>query len=235
MCLFTAYSGALSLKFPAGSRSLPLSASATWYSCILSRMRFACTIISSGSPTKRNAATQAMATPRFETHMYPGEKFVESAGTILFKLSTREICTLRAIKSDEYVLPKGRRNVGEARQVTAIRETMEETGIPCRLFPVNLMSRVCPAIQEADLPDEPRFFEQVCEPIALQTRLFGQDEIKLIWWFVAAVNEDEPVARHEDKFDVEFYRYDAALERLTFGDDREMVKKAIGLVKAVVE
>ena len=63
-------------------------------------------------------------------------------------------------------------------------------------------------------------------------RRIGEGEIKLIWWFVASVNEELPVGLHEkDKFEVEFHNYDEVLRRLTFKDDREIVKKAIDLVK----
>lgn len=176
-----------------------------------------------------------MATSRFETEMYAAEKFVESAGTVLLRLSTREVCILHLLHRDEYVLPKGRRNLGESRQTTAIRETTEETGIPCRLLPVDLFSRVCPAIETEHVPDEARLIKGSCEPIALQTRRVGEGEIKLIWWFVAVVKEDEPVGQHEmDKFAVEFHSYDMVLEKLTFKDDRELVKKAIELAESSV-
>ncbi|KAK4039694.1 hypothetical protein C8A01DRAFT_16352 [Parachaetomium inaequale] len=175
-----------------------------------------------------------MATSRFETQMYPAEKFVESAGTVLFQLSTHRVCILYLIERGEYILPKGRRNLGESRQTTAIRETIEETGIPCRLLPINLVSRVCPPIETGHLPDEARLFKDSCEPIALQTRRVGE-EIKLIWWFVAAVNEDEPVGHHEkDKFEVEFHSYATVVEKLTFEDDRKLVRKAIELAKSSV-
>ena len=167
--------------------------------------------------------------------MYTAERFVESAGTILFRLSTREICILRLLERDECVLPKGRRNLGESCRVTATREAIEETGIPCRLLPVDLVSRACPAIGKGNIPDEPRAFKAVCEPITLQIRHTGEGEVKVIWWFVAAVNEGEPVSPHEsENFEVEFHGYDTVLEKLTFRDDREMVKKAIELVKSSV-
>lgn len=55
--------------------------------------------------------------------------------------------------------------------------------------------------------------------------------MKIIWWFVAAVNEGQPVGEHEGhRFGVEFHSYDSVLEKLTYKDDREMVKKAIELV-----
>ena len=172
-----------------------------------------------------------MATSGAEMGMYTAERFVESAGTVLFRLSTREICILRTLRRGEYVLPKGRRSVGESRRDTAMRETAEETGITCHLLPVNLLSRLCPAVETGHVPDKARFFEDVCEPIAVQTRRVGEGDIKLVWWYVAAVNEGEPVGQHEKhKFEVEFHSYDTVLEKLTFRDDRELVKRAIELV-----
>ena len=172
-----------------------------------------------------------MAASRFETELYTSEQFVESAGTILFRLSTREICILHSLGCDEYILPKGRRNLHESRRATATRETTEETGIPCRLLPVDLSSRVCPMIETGHTPDEVRLYENVCEPIALQQRRIGKGEVKLIWWFVAAVDEGMPVGPHEKEyFEVEFHGYDEVLRKLTFKDDREIVKKAIDIV-----
>lgn len=176
-----------------------------------------------------------MAPPQFETELHMAEHFVESAGTVLFRLSTREVCILHLLRRHEYILPKGRRNLGESPGATATRETTEETGMPCRLFPVNLLSRLCPAVETGHVPDEPRLFEDACEPIALQTRRIGEGGIKLVWWYVAAVNEDEPAGQHEkDRYSVEFHSYNTVLERLTFRDDRELVKKAIELVTSSV-
>ncbi|KAG9504887.1 hypothetical protein J7337_004866 [Fusarium musae] len=157
-----------------------------------------------------------MTTSRFETESFTADHLVESAGTVLFRLSTREICIIRHLQRNEYLLPKGRRNLHESRQATAIRETTEETG-------------------SEDVPDEARFFEGACEPILVQARRrVEQGEMKLIWWFVAAVDEEKPAGPHEDKFGVEFLSYDAALERLTFKDDRDLVGRAIDLVKSTL-
>ena len=172
-----------------------------------------------------------MAASRFQAELYMSEQFVESAGTILFRLSTREICILHLLRGDEYILPKGRRNLHESHKTTAIRETIEETGIPCKLLSIDMHSRVCPMIETEHVPDEARLYGGVCEPIALQQRHIGEGEIKLIWWFVASVNEEMPVGPHEkDNFEVKFHNYEEVLEKLTFKDDREIVKKAIDLV-----
>ncbi|KAI1118477.1 hypothetical protein F5Y14DRAFT_398566 [Nemania sp. NC0429] len=176
-----------------------------------------------------------MATSRFETQMYTSENYVESAGTVLFHLSTRKLCVLHLLETDEYVLPKGRRKVGEAANAAAIRETVEETGIPCRLLPINLASRVCPVIEGENVPDEARFYEAVCEPVAVQLRRLGEGNMKLTWWYVAAVNEDEPTGRHEaHTFGVELLDFEDAVQKLTFRDNRELVRKAIELVNSTL-
>ncbi|KAH0497870.1 hypothetical protein TgHK011_005152 [Trichoderma gracile] len=124
-----------------------------------------------------------MAASSVSSTLLSADKLVESAGTILFRLSTCEICILRHLELDQYVLPKGRRNLGESRQEAALRETTEETGLPCYLLPVDLVCRVTPSIQNEHVPDEARLFKGACEPIAMQQRRTG-DATKLIWWMI---------------------------------------------------
>ncbi|KAL8350431.1 hypothetical protein RB598_005643 [Gaeumannomyces tritici] len=174
-----------------------------------------------------------MAESRFESEQYTSEAFVESVGAVLFRLSSREVCVLHILERDEYVLAKGRRNCGEARQVTALREVTEETGFACRLLPLNMHTRAPPAVETEQLDDQARFYTSICEPFTLQVRRLGESQIKLIWWFVAAVDEETPAgeAPEGDRYAVEFHNYTEVLDKLTFQMDREMVKKAIELVE----
>ncbi len=175
-----------------------------------------------------------MANPHFDTQQYPSEKFVESAGAVLFRISTQEICLVHHLLHDHHVLPKGRRNCGESRQEAALRELVEETGHHCHLFPVNMTTRAPPAVETEQTPDEAGVRLGVYEPFYLQIRNLAPGEVKLIWWYIAAVAEEQqPVEQSpEDKgrFMVEFYGYDMALERLTFASDREIIERAVRLV-----
>ncbi|MCJ1264187.1 hypothetical protein MMC22_004058 [Lobaria immixta] len=176
-----------------------------------------------------------MATSRFPTSQYTSEQFVESAGAVLFRLSTREICLLHLLKRDECVLAKGRRNCGEGAQEAAIRELTEETGYPCRLVPVTMSTRAPPAVETEKLEDVPRTFSGITEPFTLQIRHLGENDVKLIWWYIAAIDEDKADDKErlgEQQFRVEFYGYDEALGKLTFQTDRDMVKHAIEIVQA---
>lgn len=93
------------------------------------------------------------ATDNMEHVSYPGSTnhassdFVTSAGCILFRKSPIDpnqvqICLLHQPKDDtlkrkeKWILPKGRKDLGETVEVTAVRETYEETGFPCELMPV---------------------------------------------------------------------------------------------------
>ena len=174
-----------------------------------------------------------MAVCPFESEQYTSEAFVESVGAVLFHLSRREVCVLNLLKRDEYVLAKGRRNCGESRKDTAVRELMEESGFSCRLLHLNMSTRAPPAVETEQLGDEARFYTGICEPFTLQLRRLGEGDVKLIWWYIAAVNEDQPFKKdlqEWQKFAVEFYSYTDVLEKLTFQMDRDLVRRAIEIV-----
>lgn len=81
----------------------------------------------------------------------------------------------------------------------------------------------------------PRTFSDIIEPFYLQIRQLGDNDVKLIWWYIAAIDEDKPHDEErlgEQKFRMEFYGSEKALGKLTFQTDRDMVKKAIENFKA---
>lgn len=185
-------------------------------------------------PTRPHSTspTPTMAASHFTTETYTPDTLTESAGTVLFRLSTREVCVLHYPARDEYLLPKGRRRIGETRAEAAVRETREETGVPCRLLPVDLLSLAeGPAGEEVD-GGGARVHKGVCEPILVQVRKMRGGQVKMIWWFVGAVEEGVPAGKCEEGFTAGFYGYEEAVRRLTFGDDRELVRRAIELVEA---
>ncbi|KAF2669558.1 hypothetical protein BT63DRAFT_264271 [Microthyrium microscopicum] len=171
-----------------------------------------------------------MASSKFKTEQYFSESFVESAGAVLFRLSTREICLIRLLVNKKYILPKGRRNIAESRQTAAIREVAEETGYSCRILPVKMLTRNPPAVETEPMADESRLHDHACEPFTLQIRHLAEDDVKIIWWFIAAINEETNFnadAQEDDKFTVEFFDMQEAITKLTFKNDQEMVQKAV--------
>lgn len=177
-----------------------------------------------------------MAFSRFPTIQYSSDELVESAGAIPFHLSTKRVCLLHLIYRGEYLFAKGRRNCGESRLAAALREVREETGYPCRALPVTMSTRAPPQVETEQSPDSPRTYPNLTEPFTLQIRqLSGERNIKLIWWYIAAINEDEPFSKDrpgEDEFQVALFSYEEALQKLTFQLDREILQKAIDVFEA---
>lgn len=85
------------------------------------------------------------------------------------------------------------------------------------------------------MPDEARTFQGSTEPFYLTSRVMGEKDLKLIWWFVAAINEHEEAKACEDRYDRILVGYEEALDKITFREDREIVEKAVQIVKATME
>lgn len=170
-----------------------------------------------------------MASSNFPTTQYDASHFIESVGAIPIKVSTREICLIRHDKNgEEWLLAKGRRNAGESRHEAAVREIKEETGFTCHMMPLTMTTRAPPADEIGDCPDEPRVHREVMEPFMLTCRESGEGKsVKVIWWYVAAIDEDAEVECDETQFEARLVGFDEALDLLTFEGDREIVRKAI--------
>ena len=175
-----------------------------------------------------------MATSKWQTNQYLASDYVESAGAIAFNLTERKVCPVHYAKRDEWLLAKGRRNLGETRQQAAIRELAEETGHRCRTLPLRMTTRNPPANEtEQHYPDEPRPHENACEPFMLTCRQLRENEgMKLIWWYVAAVDEEAAVGKGEEQFEASWFSFEQGLSHLTFEVDREVLREAIRVLAA---
>ena len=168
-----------------------------------------------------------MAASDAQTRQHTGTDFVESAGAILFQTSSRKICLLHFLEKDEWLLSKGRRNIGESRRKAALREAEEETGFKCRLLPVTLTSRAPPAVETDNTLDGPWKYESVCEPFMLTHRWRERDGLKTITWYIAAIEEDVPKREPEPQYEVQTFDFNDAVQKLTFQADREVLRRAI--------
>lgn len=63
----------------------------------------------------------------------------------------------------------------------------------------------------------------------------GKSNVKLIWWYIAEVDGDIPegaASRGEEWFESEFFPLDEAVRRLTFQNDRDVLSRAVSLVRS---
>ncbi|KAI1380437.1 NUDIX hydrolase domain-like protein [Hypoxylon crocopeplum] len=135
-------------------------------------------------------------------------------GTVLFRLSTLELCWILSSPDDGYgPLPRGPRFLGESPADAAIRHTIRITGIPSRLLSIDIT-------HHAQIEDDQSWCRNTFEPITITTLHPDMDHgITTIEWFLAAINEGEPVGEPDDGFGLEFKRYDTIPPTGTYYDD----------------
>ncbi|KLO19770.1 hypothetical protein SCHPADRAFT_40104 [Schizopora paradoxa] len=186
-----------------------------------------------------------MASSRWPTTQFVSHEFVKSAGSVLFSRipgHPLQVCFLHYTTKDEWLLPKGRQDLGESLSDAAVRETFEETGFACKLLPVTMMTRAPePGV---DMKDFPRLVRNCTEPFTVTVRHVSDRDVKFIWWFIAIIS---PGAKRRDDTQMPSENFesvlcdlsgdmseestlDAVVSRLTFEDDRTIVKNAIKLV-----
>ncbi|KAH9983221.1 hypothetical protein BJV77DRAFT_1044040, partial [Russula vinacea] len=179
-------------------------------------------------------------------------------GSILFA-STRaplQVCLLHHTERHEWLLPKGRKDRGECVPATAIRETFEETGYPCRLLPLDMITRAPAAT--AQTKDARESVNACEEPFMLTLRRTTgsrtgtststssrtgtasstrceQWGVKLIWWYASVRTGADKVDATQtavESFESAFFSVDEALRRATFQTDRDVIARAVELVRA---
>ena len=150
------------------------------------------------------------------------DNFVLSSGTVPIDIFKGLVLLLFFRPKGEYMLPKGRKNVGETLEAAAVRETMEESGFECRLFKHQLPTKA------EQLKDS-----QHTEPIAVQQRM-NQGVRKIIFWYISEVDSSAlqvPDTQEEgEDFDVEWVRMEDAPSKCSFVEDGKIVEKALEAV-----
>jgi len=179
-----------------------------------------------------------MAASRYPTSQYLAGNFVISAGSVLFRLKQPtgqlEICILHQLTRDEWLLPKGRKDRGESIEEAAVRETYEESGYRCTLWPQRMATQApVPGINNTH---RVQMAEELVEPMAVTIRELREGKIKMIFWYITVVeNGMEKVEGSQmegENFDSIFLDAKVAIERLTFQSDREVTQKAFDIVEA---
>ncbi|KDQ10190.1 hypothetical protein BOTBODRAFT_36467 [Botryobasidium botryosum FD-172 SS1] len=184
-----------------------------------------------------------MAAPKFPTLQLFSPEFLICAGAILFQPprdrpdSPLQVCILFHPQKDEYLLPKGRKDISENPYHTALRETYEETGYPCDFLPVRMHTRAPQAGEDIKDTANGRELFPLTEPFAMTFRNVGggtDKNYKMIWWFIAKVTgeKQEGTMTASEGFQSCWFSETEVVEKLTFESDRDVVRKALELVRA---
>jgi 8-oxo-dGTP pyrophosphatase MutT (NUDIX family) len=181
-----------------------------------------------------------MALPRYPTEQFPSSHFLVSGGSILFESTHAplRVCLIYDHARGEWLLPKGRKDRGESVPATAVRETFEETGYPCELLPLDLITRAPAA--GAQTEDAAVTVGGSGEPFMVTLRRTKDGGIQILSWFatVCTTGADKVVGSvsglqtEVEDYESAFFEVDEVLRVATFQVDRDVIARAVELVRA---
>lgn len=168
--------------------------------------------------------------------------FVIAAGCVLFRKSPQtnqlQLCLIYVPPEDgkeaKWLLPKGRKDLGESIAAAAVRETFEETGYPCELLSCRMPTRATtPGIYTTDVA---RVADDATEPVAVTVRNLGKEGHKFIWWFLARVkgNATEKVMGTQmetENYVSDFFDVEEGIIKLTRKNDQDVARQALAVVE----
>lgn len=168
--------------------------------------------------------------PSLEQSLFFANQFAISCGTVSVDVARAKVLLIRWRKTGEYLLPKGRKDLGEGLEDTATRETFEETGIPVQLLPVNIETM-------ATLPSSMRAWgspKAVTEPFAVTQRV-NKGILKIIFWYVASADStaipEEGTQDEGEDFDTIWVGFNGIESVLSFDDDKGVAHEAIAVIR----
>lgn len=150
-------------------------------------------------------------------------QFVISCGTVTVDSQALKVLLIYSRETNEYLLPKGRKNVEETLEEAALRETLEETGYKATLLPLSIPTRATSASPSAS--------SLVTEPVCMSQRE-TDGVLKVIFWFAAeadssTVELERPRQPGEENYETVWMSFDEAKSKISFDDDREILKEVL--------
>ncbi|KAG1817400.1 hypothetical protein EV424DRAFT_1624033 [Suillus variegatus] len=160
--------------------------------------------------------------------LHLSESFVISCGTITLDIDQSKVLVIYLRKTGEYCLPKGRKDVGEQLEATAVRETYEETGYIVELLPLQLTTL---ATLHGNDDVRSAIPGGTTEPVAVTQRT-TQGVLKIIFWYAArgdscAIRQMYTTEQDDEDFDAVWCPMDEVVQLLTFHDDKTITARVI--------
>lgn len=134
-----------------------------------------------------------------------------SAGGVIVRRGAAdhiELCIIKPAGRSIWALPKGQVEAGETDEMTALREVREETGIE--------------GVVEADLGTIDYWFYSRSD----ETRVH-----KMVHFFLMRATGGDPALHDHEVADAVWLTVDGALDRMTYPNERQVVRAAAGIAR----
>ena len=176
-------------------------------------------------------STRTHTTHPILTHPHLGR------GSILFASiqTPLRVCLIYHKARGEWLLPNGRKDRGEDVRDAAVRETYEETGYLSELLPLDMVTRAPAAgAQTTDAAVAVRGSE---EPFMVTLRRTQEGGVQVLSWFATVCTAEarrragSVLQTEVEDYDSAFFEVEEAVRVATFQVDRDVIARAVELVR----
>ncbi|KAK6360879.1 hypothetical protein TWF730_006995 [Orbilia blumenaviensis] len=126
-----------------------------------------------------------------ESSLLCAKDFITGAGAVMFHRKSKRVVLVIDTRQEQFgwFLPKGRRDIGETFEQTAVREGEEEGGYPCRLLPVPVPTRHPKKVADGDtLSTEPIYMHNWAIPTK---RSWKDGGMYTCFWYVCEITDED--------------------------------------------
>jgi len=175
--------------------------------------------------------------PLVLTGGWSGMHLLLGAGLIIFQPTTASVVLVYDKRHQVYFLPRGRKDMGETLEITALREGFEESGFRAQLYPLHKATR-----QPASPSNLETYRQPNTEPISVTMsswparRRRGRDDVAgqyFVHWYIGyiphgAVREEGTGMPDEVDYEGRLVHIDDAVHRLIDPMEQSVLECAIG-------
>ncbi|PPQ95772.1 hypothetical protein CVT26_015912 [Gymnopilus dilepis] len=184
-------------------------------------------------PRRPRPVLSEYSTPSVPDSAWASLDFMQGAGMVLIQRNTHKIVMVFETKRDYWFFPRGRKDIGESLEQTALREAYEESGHRAHFLPLLNPTRQpsAPEAPPSELNTEPIFITIASwGPKYHDGRLRSPGGEYLTSWYVGEILEDAIPETgtgmpNEQHYRSELLTYEEALQR-AFGQELMILKYA---------
>ncbi|KAF5375430.1 hypothetical protein D9615_007919 [Tricholomella constricta] len=188
--------------------------------------------VAQARPLPRSEPLSEFSSPPVPNSGWASENFMFGAGMVIIQPSSHKIVVIYDTRDKYWFLPRGRKDMGESLEATAIREAYEESGYQAEFFPLYTPSHAPAPPNDRSIYERPN-----TEPfyITLTSWSPGRGNRKsggeyLTSWYIGQIPEDAVHTRgtgmpNEQTYTSHLCTYEEAME-LVYSGQRNVLRYA---------
>ena len=169
--------------------------------------------------------------------LHPSSAFTLCCRTVSVDIEKGLVLVIICLKTGEYLVSKGRKDINKSLKRTATREMLEETGFPAKLLPLAIPTlATTPTHHEVNpMPGAARYALAI-EPIAVSQRVIDRN-LMIMFWYAAQVDstlqQKRDTQQEGEVFKSVWIPLVKVAETPSFDNDRQIAAEVVCAIQAL--